>query len=367
MKQNSYKFSSTLLFLLLISVSVVGQSFTKQKTVERSFPMADDTEIEISNKYGDITIENWEKDSVKVVIDYKVTSTKETKLNKTFDAINFDFKANEYYIVIATEFDGSGSFWSDVSEIASNLFAAGNNTSIDYKVFAPTDKRINIKLKYGNVYMTNHTGSLKLSLSNGDFKAHNLSGKTELDIVFGDASINSLSNGEIKISYGTLNLESADKLSIIGQSTEFEIGTVDELLIDSKRDKFNIEEVNTLSGLAYFSRINIDKVIEHFELSTKYGSLKLKSIKAGVDEVKLTSVNTTVNIYLHKNSNYFISLTSDDKADVTYSADIGDFSTEELPGKEKIMKAECVIGIKKIAIPIIIDIKAGFLSIKLDD
>ncbi len=355
------------MMLLYYSVSLFGQSFTKENAVVRSFPLADDTEIEISNKYGDITIESWEKDSVKVIIDYKVTSTKESKLNKTFGAINFDFKANDYYIVMSTEFEGSGSFWSDVSEIASNLFAGGTHTSIDYTIYAPADKRINIGLKYGNVYLANHIGDIKLSLSNGDFKAHNLLGNSEIEIAFGDATINSLLDGEIKVSYGTLNLESAGNISVMGQSSEFEFGTVDNLVLDSKRDKISIEEIKSISGTNYFSRIIIDKLHQKLDLSTKYGSLKLRSIEPGSTEVNISSINTTLNLYLQKNKSYFVSLISDNSADVTYSADLGDFNTEEISGKEKTMKAECIYGNKNVAIPIKINIMSGLLSIKLEE
>ncbi len=353
--------------LLLFTASLHSQSYTKENRIEKSFPVYDDTEIEISNKYGDITLESWEKDSVKIVIDYKVTSTKEVKLNKTYDAIGIDFKANKYYIVATTEFNGKGSFWSDVSDIASNLFTGGTNTSIDYIVYAPDNKYVSLNLKYGNIYLANHKGSIKVALSNGDFKAHNLSSNSELDIEFGDATVNNIVDGKVRISYGTLTLEEAQNLTIGGQSSEYEIANVDYLTIDSKRDKIFIEKVNNVTGNTYFSRLEIDKLEGSLDVNTKYGSFKLKEIGNQVNSIKLDNNNTTVNFYLQKENSYKIDLTSDEKADVTYSANLGDFSTEEIKGKENIMKARCLYGTNNLAIPIKIDIRSGFLSIKLED
>jgi hypothetical protein len=367
MKLNVYRFNPILLLSLFLTVEVIGQSYTRENSIERSFSIASDTEIEISNKYGDITLESWEKDSVKVIIEYKVTSTKESKLNKTYDAISFDFKGNEYYVVVATEFEGSGSFWSDVSDIASNLFAGGTYTSIDYKVYAPSDQKMAINLKYGNIYMTDHNGPIKISLSNGDLKAHNLNGKSDLEIQFGNATLNSILAGDIKLNYGTFNLDNAENLSIVGRSSEFELGYVNELIIDTKRDQINIEEVNNISGKTYFSRLTIDEVHNNFDLSMKYGSIKLKEIGNKAKKIGLTSINTSVNIYLHQNNNYAITIISDEKADVTYSAKIGDFDIEEIKAKEKLLKAMCIYGNHELAIPVVIDIKSGFLSLKLQD
>ncbi len=367
MKLNVFRFNPALLLLLFLTTEVAGQSYTRENRVERSFSITETTEVEISNKYGDITIESWDKDSVKVIIEYKVTSTKESKLNKTFDAISVDFKANEYYVVVGTEFEGSGSFWSDVSEIASNLFAGGTYTSIDYKVYLPANQKVNLKLKYGNIYLADHDGPINISLSNGDLKAHNFNGVSDLEIEFGDATINNIIEGDINLNYGTLNLESADKITLTGRSSEIELGDIDQLIIDSKRDGLNIENVNSINGITYFSRVIVDNVSEAFDLSSKYGSIKLKEIGRKASKINLTSVNTSINMYLQKDNNYSISITSDEKADVTYSAGIGDFQTEEIKSKDKLLSAKCTYGNSKLAIPVVIDIKSGFLSLKLQD
>lgn len=367
MKLNLYKLTPILYILLLSSFSVRGQSFTKENKITRSFVLGENTEIEIANKYGDINIENWDEDSVKIEINYKVTSTKEAKLDKTYEAINFDFKANSYYVVVKTVIEGRGSFWTDVSDIATSLFASGTYTSINYTIYIPESNRISLDLKYGNVYIANYSGNLKLLLSNGDLKAHNLDGKVNLDITFGDATINSIAYGNVEVRYGTFNLENAEELTLTGQSAEFNLGVVDKLVLYSKRDKISIEEVGAIRGSTYFSRLVIDKIVQKFDLSTKYGSIKLKEIDSNVNNVELYSYSTTVNLLFHMGRDYTINLISNDKADVTYSANMGEFTTKELPGKEKVMQAECVIGDKKKAVPVVLDIKSGFVSLKIKE
>ncbi len=363
MKSISFKYNTVLLILLLVSISVVGQSFSKEGTVSRTFALVDDTEIQISNKYGDITIENWEKDSIKIEISYKVTSTKKSKLNPIYDAITFDFKANKYYVVAKTVFEGRGSFWFDVSEIANNLFAAGTYTSIDYVIYLPESSHLSINLKYGNIYMMNHTGFFNLFLSNGNLKAHSFYGGTKLDVEYGDAVVKDVDIASVKVRYGTFDLQIAKKLTLIGQSSEFDLGDINELVIDSKRDRISIEKVNILSGSTYFSKLFIDKVTDNIDLSTKYGSFKLEEIKSTVKSIQLTFYNTSSNLFFKNGNNYNISLTSDNKADVSYSSKLGEFEVRELP--DKLKKAVCVYGAKNKAIPVNIDIESGFLTLKV--
>lgn len=353
--------------LVLLSASVYSQSYTKENRIVKKYQVLDNTEIEISNKYGDITIENWDKDSVRIEINYKVTSTKEVKLNKTFDAINFDFRANDYYVIANTDFQGSGSFWSDVSDIASNLFSGGTHTSIDYKVLMPSKNPLKLNLKYGNIYIANHDGKLSLNLSNGDLKAHNLMGETNMEIVFGDASIHSLNKSILKHNYGTLDLNNVSELSITSQSAEFFIEEANELVIDSKRDKYHINEVSSMTGSGYFSRINIDYVTSKVDLKTRYGSLKLEKLNSKVSGINLVTTNTTVNLDLEDDNSYFFSITSDEKAEITYSANIGEFDIQTIDKKENIKKAESHYGDKKIAIPININIVSGYLTLKINE
>lgn len=348
-----------------MSSTVYGQSYTKDKRVERSFPLLDDTEIEVINKYGDITIENWDQDSVKIIVECKVTSNKEAKLNKTYEAISFDFKANEYYVLASTEFVGSGSFWSDVSDIASNLFSGGTNTSIDYIIYVPDDIKLKLELKYGNIYMANHSGDIKINLSNGNLKAHSLTGNTNMEVVFSDLTINKITSGDIKINYGSLILEYADNLKISGQSSEYEIYEVKKLLVDSKRDKIAIDDVESLSGESYFSHVVIDNLFGEVDLKTKYGSFKIKEIKENTKSIALNNSNTTVNINLDSNNSYNIDITSDEKAEITYSTGLGDFNTKELGDKDKLLQARCLYGNMRDAVDIKIDIRSGLLSLKL--
>ena len=123
------------------------------------------------NKYGDIHLIPWEKDSVVFEIDFSVTSNKQAKVDKIFDYVDFDFKATAYYVIAQTVFEGQNSFWREMADVASTIFSSGTNTRIDYTVYFPAGNDVRIENKFGNIYTTDHTGKVDITLSNGDLKA----------------------------------------------------------------------------------------------------------------------------------------------------------------------------------------------------
>ena len=159
-----------LLTLLVVLFGLVshGQVFEKNRSLSRAFALKPDTEIQISNKYGDIELISWDKDSVRFDIDVKVISNKESKALTAFEYIDFDFKSTAHYIIAKTSFAGQGTFWSEVKDLASTVFTGSTTTHIDYKIFLPANAIIKIDHKYGNIFISDYDGSLEIKLSNGD-------------------------------------------------------------------------------------------------------------------------------------------------------------------------------------------------------
>ena len=367
MKPNESIFSGIFILLLFTALQTSGQSFSRENKVSKVFPVNSETEIEVNNKYGNITVENWKSDSVKFEIKYKVVSNKESRLAKNFETIDFDFNANQYYIIVNTVFMNKGSFWSDVSDIAGNLFAPGTRTSIDYTIYIPENQSLKLTLKYGNIFFADYFGTLKIDLSNGNLKAHNLNGKTQMDVSFGNVNLNHLENGILKMNYGTLSIENCNYLNLTSQSNEIELATVKKLILNSKRDKIRIEDINSLTGETYFTGATFNNIISNINLSAKYGSLKIKNIETLTDSVNLTGSNTTININLNKNDNYRFNIISNDKADVSVSTEIKEITTKNIDEDGYMFSAKGSYGKGDIPVNLNLKIKSGLLSIKFND
>ena len=368
MKTIKFYFKLAFLLVTMLAVQVsYGQTFEKERTVNKSFKLSAETEIEVSNKYGDIHIVPWEKDSVRFEIKLKVVTNKETKLDKAFDYVDFDFKATKYYVIASTVFVGKGTFWTEVSDVANNLFSAGTKTTIDYIVYLPAKSTLKIDNKYGNIYTTDLSGNLDITLSNGDLKAHRLSGITNMNTEFGNIDIQIIDNGNLTISYGELQLESSANLTLSGRSSELTINEVSQLNLDSKRDKLYLDNVGTIIGQTYFSTLKVEELNTKIDLTSKYGSTEVKKLSGKMKSFLLKSDDSDVKLNFTKENKYSLDMTVDEKTQVYYSANITNIKTTNLGGDDKLISVKSTIGSgTQTPLNLKLDVRAGTVSLKLN-
>ena len=343
-----------------------GQTYEKSRTVTETFKVWPDTEIEVNNKYGTIHLIHWDKDSVRFEIELMVRGSKESRVDKSFDFIEFDFKPSKFYVIAQTLFSGKSGFWSDVSDITSSVFNSNTKTKIDYTIYLPEDASLKILNKYGNVYTTNHSGRLHIELSNGDLKAHHLSGRTNITNEFGNVNIKQIDDGSLNINYGELEIENAGNLSVESKSSKFFIDEVADLYLNSRRDKFSIKKAGSIHGVTNFTGIKVDELDQKINLTTKYGDVDIKSFSDYVESIDIKSVDTDITLHFTDPKQYELDILVNDKTQVMYSADITNIISRQLDDKENLIEVKCIVGNNKTRIvPVKLDSRGGSLSLKL--
>lgn len=328
-------------FLLLIffgigTISLFAQNYSARKKVKRNFKVTEETTLEITNKYGNIHLMPWEKDSVKITIDVEVRSNKTKKLNKTFEYIDFEFTNTPYYIIAGVKFsDNANSFIEEINDITNAIFSNNTTTQIDWFVYLPDDLEITIKNKFGNIYMTDHRGKVSIELSNGDFKANNFSNNLDLKLDFGNANINRIENAKISFSYGDFILSEARFLEFSSKSGIMDIGKLGVLELNSKRDRFTIDELSELKGTAYFTYITVREGITSADLNMEYGELNLENIPSNFTTLDIASNYGEILFETRLNDSYILEIDYDESTRLNLPADFEKYLSVSTIDKEQ--------------------------------
>lgn len=305
-------------FILFSACILHAQSFTESKRIEKIFPVSPSTSVEIINKYGKIHILSWDKDSVGIDIELKVKSDNISKLHKIMDNIDFDFTNTDYYVIAETEFGKKyNSLFESIKNLAESLIPSDNVVEIDYTVQVPESIELKINNKYGDVYIDNHTGDLRLNLSNGDLKVNELTGKAVINIEIGNGVIKSIQDGKLDIAYSEFEIKEAGELNIFCRSSKVDIGVIDDLTLNSRRDKIFINSANMISGETYFSDIYLYDLTKELNLTMKYGSLNMESIREGFSFLNINSNYTDINLTFDPGSSYMVDI-NHTNAEFTY-------------------------------------------------
>ena len=345
---------------MAFSFPLAAQVYKNNRTVREAFRIAPNTEVQVINKYGDIHLIPWEKDSVVFQIELSVTSNKQSKVDKIYDYIDFDFKSTAYYVIAQTVFEGQNTIWSEMADVASTIFSSGTNMRIDYTVYFPAGNDVRIENKFGNIYTTDHTGKVDFTLSNGDLKSHSFSGPTRLKIEFGNATIDKIKNATIVLGYAELNLDMAEDLTFDSRSSKVYINNCKKVHLDSKRDRFQVKSAGEITGETFFSYLNLDYVNSRINLKTSYGDLKLLQVAPAFVRMDIHSQYSDVTVYYDEERLYEFDITRDDRSQVIAPATVLSKKEDPVAGMEKTFRAVITSGnINKSKVPIIINIKSG--------
>jgi hypothetical protein len=345
---------------LTISFSLTGQTFENSRSLREAYRIAPNVEVQVINKYGDIHLIPWEKDSVVFEIDFSVTSNKQAKADKIFDYVDFDFKATAYYVIAQTVFEGQNTIWTEMADVASTIFSSGTSTRIDYTVYFPAGNDIRIENKFGNIYTTDHTGKVDIKLSNGDMKAHTFSGLTRLEVEFGNVSIDEITGGNITLGYAEFNLEKAGDINFETRSSKLYLNSCEKLHLDSKRDRYYIKSVAELTGDVFFSYLSLDKATSKINLKTNYGDFKLLGISETFLRMDFSSQYSDITLYLNEEHLYELEITRDDHSQVISSTTLLSKKEDPADGVADTFRSVITAGNPvKSTVPVIIHIKSG--------
>lgn len=299
------------LIAIFLSVGINAQVIELNKSIKKSFKIMPESNVQISNKYGNIHVVPNETDSVRFEIEIKVSDKQAEKVTKVLNSINIQFNNSPYYIIAKTVFEEySGGVWDNISDIANTVINGGSKVEINWIVYVPEKNELKIENKYGSIYTTNHSGKFSIDLSNGDFQANDLIGDTKLKLAFGNAHLNILTNATLDLNYIKLDFKKANKLDVISKSSEVRIPSVNELSLNSRRDNYIIDTINTIKGEANFSTLKFRNTIKDVMLNVKYGNLSFDELSTNLKYYNIISSYADIFITLNKEFS--------GKVDITY-------------------------------------------------
>lgn len=311
------------LFIALLSFGTLwAQETEKTKRYEKSFSIQKSTEVNVNNKYGNIHIINWEKDSVRFEVEMFFRSTKTGRAEKLFNEIDVRFTQSAYYITAVSTFPNTGKLWSEIADVTKSVIQSGNEVEINYTIYLPKWARLKVENRFGNIYTTDHSGEIEFRLSNGTLQANNLEGKTKIVVSFGSANIARINDGIADLNYSDLELRKAGKLNLSGRSSNMNITEARHIHLDSRRDKITIEKLESLSGESSFSRIMLSNLENDLLLSTNYGNLNMQKIGTNMKFLQLNASYTSIQLFIQPQLSADLEIQYSKKTKLNYPADL---------------------------------------------
>ena len=299
MKKSDYK-PGTLFFLsiFLISSSISAQEIKKE--FHKEFTAGTKT-LEISNKYGDVAIESWDKDQI--VIDVKVTvdmSNKE-KAKRYLDLIDVQFSEGANVISAKTIINDSFNFtgWGDSRKF-----------TIDYTIKMPVGTDLTLSNKYGNTDIDELHGLMDLDIKYGNLTAGkltrgNIKPLSSLNLAYGKGTIDETGWLNLTERYvGSMDITKSQAILLDSKYSKISLGEASSMVGESKYDNIKIENIKNLVLENGYTEVNIGELTKKLTYNGSYGSFSIDRIPAGFESIDVETHYMGVKLGIDESANY---------------------------------------------------------------
>lgn len=281
---------------LLISIQLSAAVFEDSKQIKYAFQIDKTASVELNNQYGEIEVNAWEKDSILVIATIKVSSDNLAQANELFELVEVNCRGNRTNVVVNSEWTEVSNVWKRGAMDLKKRYGSEKNLVINYKVYMPVTCRLAIKNRFGDVFLPNYLGSLRVEIAHGDLRARNIKDARKIDVKYGKILIKDLDQGLIYLSYGDLIVDNAQKVSLESKSSNIEFFKVKELNLESKNDDIRSDEVYQIRGNLTYSQLRIKKLDYIADLNTSYGDVNIKQIYSKFYSIRLNGNNTDIDL-----------------------------------------------------------------------
>jgi hypothetical protein len=286
-------FKLTLVLILIANLFASASGADYSKTIRKGWSKSSVSALRISNKFGEIKINDMGGDSVTIKVLITIDNASSSKAKELMNKISIDF-------------DKSGGTVSATTEIEDN-FRGNNSFSIDYLVNIPKDRNLDISNKYGNLIMNELDAKGNFEVNYGSMTAGNMKSPSgnpiRINISYGKADLESVNEAVMEIKYSKLIADNIDVLVLDTKYSTATIHKISDLTLDSKYDGFNIDELGKLKSVSKYTNYKIGLLSESLDLDTGYGSVRIDKVSEKFSKIKIENSYGGINIALG-NLNY---------------------------------------------------------------
>lgn len=300
METQNYKSTAISFLALIFAASISAQASVKE--FHKEYTAGPATTLDISNRYGDVTVVT--SDQNQVVIDVKVTVElpNNERAEKLLSYIDVKFSEDGNVISAKTTIDDKFNF--------SGWGGESRRFSIDYNIKMPKQINFTMANKYGNADLGEIKGIVNLDIKYGNLRADNFGRGNEkplnsLNIAYGKATIESAGWLDISSRYcGNLEIIKSQALLLDSKYSKIKIGETSSMVGESRYDNLRIEKINNMVLDGGYSDIAVETLSKKLKFDGGYGALTVERIPAGFESLETDTRYIGVKLGIDEGASY---------------------------------------------------------------
>jgi hypothetical protein len=249
--------------LLLLTAQVFAEDplVEKKKTYTKSYNVSNSDKISLTNQFGEMQINTWDKNEVKVTVTITAEAKTDERAQSILDNISIEDGKSGDGVFFKTKLDKNNKDqqWSKGEK---------QGFHIDYVVYVPARNPLQAKNEFGPMTIGDYAGEVTLESKFGSLTTGKLNNVKKVVIEFGKGTIGSINNGSLVIKFSKASIENLDG----SVNAVFEYCDIAKLRVDNNTKALTVK--NSFSNLYLDLNTNISA---NFDISTNFGDLHNKT------------------------------------------------------------------------------------------
>ncbi|MEE9363794.1 MAG: hypothetical protein V3U92_14430 [Cellulophaga sp.] len=282
-------------FFFLIGTLIAQEKVSKK--IEKTHILSNTGKFHIDNKYGDVIINGWDKNSIEVIISISVTHKKLEQAESILDRIIPNIKEAGDFLSISSKIeDKNQSLFSRYFNKANPFTFDKSNVQIDYLVYMPENASLDITNKFGDVILSGWTGKLKVNIQHGDLWINEDITNARIKMKFGNLHSKSIAYGTIELKNGSIAIDTSKNLRILSSGTTINIDEVSTLELFSSKDEISIGSLDKINGDLRFSKVYLNNVGGKIDLTMKLADFRVLMLENEPIDISIRQESSDIKI-----------------------------------------------------------------------
>jgi len=293
MKTSFLKLKFLIALLIFPMAMLMAQNGDISKSFKKKFTVGKDVRLNVASSFGKVHCNVWDKNLLTVDVQIKVSARNDKEAQRIMNQIDSQITGNSSAISITTK----------VGSI--NTSGKSNSFSIDYIINMPRTTTLDIRNRFGDVFIDETTSQATLEVEYGNLSVNRLlNSASTVTLKFSNGNIAKSEKINYALEYSTLNIKEATDIDARTKFSTINIEGANACKINSEYDTYKIEKAKSLVGTSKFTTINADELLQTIDLNVEYGSLDVDKINPSFTLINLTASFNNISIGIPASASY---------------------------------------------------------------
>jgi hypothetical protein len=286
-----YKFLPVLLLIFLLFPGRSAAHDDCTKVIKKEYTVNPDAQVLFDNKFGQIHINNWDKNLVSIEIRITVGAASLEKAQKLLDLVNIESEGTPSYVQTRT--------------VIGKSFSDNKKLSVDYTVNMPSTVMLNLTNKFGDTFLNELSGKGNFDISYGNIEINKLMNSDNvININFGKGDIHYITGAMISLKYSEMKLEYAGSLYVDSKFSNLEGNKIVSLSLVLEGGKLDLENTSVITGKSKFTDLSLSHLDKKIDLDIQYGNCDVGQVSPDFTLISIRNKYGNVSVNIPSGTSY---------------------------------------------------------------